>query len=107
MFLRYPKGVVDEKDADEVEDGDDPDEVVEVVGVEEELYEFLVVAWNHDVVDALHHLERVAVVDCFLPCLQVAQTLLQLYRQLMLRRLLLLLIFIAEKTTLRLLRLTV
>lgn len=43
------------------------------------MYEFFVIVGNNDVVDTLHHLERIGVVDSLLPCFEVAQALLQLY----------------------------
>ena len=99
----YSKRIVNEKDADKVDDGDDSYKPNEIIRFQKQLHQLLIVAGNHHVLDIFHELDGRVAMYRLSSRLQISQTFLEVDCYIVLWSLFMLLIFLIEKFRLRML----
>lgn len=73
----YSKRIVNEKDADKVDDGDDSYKPNEIIRFQKQLHQLLIVAENHHVLDIFHELDGRVAMYRLSSRLQISQTFLE------------------------------
>ena len=76
--------IVNEKDADKVDDGDDSYKPNEIIRFQKQLHQLLIVAGNHHVLDTLHELHGCVAMHGLPSRLQISQTFLEVDRYIVL-----------------------